>query len=133
MKILVMGKPQQRGFELCILSSIRGSGRAYLFSEIGAPSRRASLAGVALTKNDPTLGEIIGRHFEMHPVANHRANAKFAHLAGRVGDNLVLVIKPDGKASMGRIFSMMPSIARSSSFAKGFESRKGCRASHVTL
>lgn len=75
-----------------------------LFSEIGAPFCRASLAGVALTKNDSTLGEIIGRHFEMDPVAHDRADAKFAHLASRVGDNLVLVIEQDGEASIGENF-----------------------------
>lgn len=75
-----------------------------LFSEIGAPFRRARLAGVALTKNNPTLGEIVGRHFEMHPVAHHRADTKFAHLASSVGDNLVLVIEPDGEASIGKNF-----------------------------
>lgn len=99
-----MGKLCPLPCELCILSSVRGLGRAHLFSEIVAPFRRASLACVALTKNNPTLREIIGRHFEMHPVAHDRADAKFAHLAGSVGDNLVLVVEPDCEASVGKNF-----------------------------
>lgn len=99
-----MGKLWPPAFELCILSSFRGLRRACLFSEIVAPFCRASLAGRTLTKDDPTLGEIVGRHFEMHSVAHDRANAKFAHLAGRVSYNLVLVIEPDGEASIGKNF-----------------------------
>lgn len=79
-------------------------GRAYLFSEIVAPFRRASLAGCALTKDNPTLGEIVGSHFEMHSVTHDRANTKFSHFAGRIGDNLVLVVEPDGEASIGKNF-----------------------------
>ena len=83
---------------------MRGLRRGHLFSEIGAPFRRASLAGVAFTKNNPALGEIVGRHFEMHPVAHDRPDAKFAHLAGSVGDDLMLVIEQDGEASIGKNF-----------------------------
>ena len=74
------------------------------FSEIAAPFRRAALISVTLSKNDPTLGEIVGRHFEMHAVADDRANAKFAHLAGGVSDDLVLVVEQDGEASIGKNF-----------------------------
>lgn len=77
------------------------------------------MAGVALTKNNPTLRKIVRRHFEMHPVAHDRADAKFAHLAGSVGDNLVLVIEPDGEASVGKNFLDDASIVSNSSLANG--------------
>ena len=99
----------------------------YLFSEIASPFRRTSLAGRALPKDDPTLGEIVGRHFEMHSVAHDRADAKFTHFAGCISNNLVLVIEPDGEASIGKNFLDEAFYRQQFFFCQRFEFRDACQ------
>lgn len=40
----------------------------------------------------------------MHPISHHRADAKLAHLARRVGDDLVLVVEQNREAPIGEDF-----------------------------
>jgi len=99
----------------------------YLFSEIASPFRRTSLAGRALPKDDPALGEIVGCHFEMHSVAHDRADAKFTHFAGCISNNLVLVIEPDGEASIGKNFLDEAFYRQQFFFCQRFEFRDACQ------
>ena len=51
---------------------------------------------------DPTLGEIIGRHLDIDAIACQHADAVLAHLAGGMGQNLVLIIELHSKHRIGQ-------------------------------
>src|SRR6478752_3253296 len=71
-----------------------------LAPEAASPSRRA-LPWRAFAKHDPSLGEVVRSHLHMYPVADDRADAVFAHLARRIGDDPVLVVERDAETSVG--------------------------------
>jgi len=47
--------------------------------------------------NDARFVDIVGRHFQLYPVADGQANKAFAHLSGNVGENEVFVRKLNAK------------------------------------
>ena len=59
-----------------------------------------ALPGGAFAVYDPALGKIVWRHLYVHAVTNDRADPEAAHLSRRVGDNSMLVVEPDTKASV---------------------------------
>ena len=50
-------------------------------------------AGSAVPVGDPALGQVVGGHLDVHPVARQHPDAVLAHPAGRVGYDLVSVLK----------------------------------------
>src|SRR5437870_1934261 len=69
-------------------------GMAFPLAAEGPLARPARpLARQLLAKDDPALGKIVGRHFDMDAVADHRFDAETPHLAGRVGDDPMLVVE----------------------------------------
>jgi len=53
-------------------------------------------------KYDPALGKIVGRHFDVNPVADDRSNAITPHFAGRVSDDPALIIEHHPKPPVGQ-------------------------------
>jgi hypothetical protein len=53
----------------------------------GNPTRFASNSAKA--EDDPSLVRIVGRHFHLDPVTDHKADKALAHFAGDVGENHV--------------------------------------------
>ena len=47
--------------------------------------------------NDARFVDIVGRHFQLYPVADGQANKAFAHLSGNVRENEVFVRKLNAK------------------------------------
>jgi hypothetical protein len=60
--------------------------------------------GPFFPKDDTTFLKIVGRHFDNHLVAHDRADAKLAHLAGRVSDDPMAVFKRDAETAIGQDF-----------------------------
>ena len=54
------------------------------------------------TIGDAALGEVVGRHLDQDLVAGEHADAVLAHLAGGVGDDLVLVLELHPKRRVGQ-------------------------------
>ena len=63
-------------------------------------ARPRANARCAFPENDPALGQIIGCHFNMHPVAHDGADAEFPHLPRRVSDDPVIIFQDDAKATV---------------------------------
>src|SRR3546814_424357 len=63
------------------------------------------MAGGFLAKDYPALFKVIWRHFDMHPVADNRANPEFPHLTGGVGYDFVIIFQTDAKAPVWKNFS----------------------------
>jgi hypothetical protein len=61
----------------------------------GASRRAAPAAVVAVAEADAAAAEIIGRDLDDHPVADAGADAKLAHLARHIGEQLMLVVEHD--------------------------------------
>jgi len=68
------------------------------------PRRPEAGAGGAFAKHNPTPGQIIGRHLDLDAIADHRADAETPHLAGGVGDDLVVILQLDAEAPVGENF-----------------------------
>jgi len=86
----------------CQKNSASAGSAQPLFSigSIGSPSKGSSLGAWRVSaelfpKDDPTLREIVRRHFNVNAVAHDRSNAKAAHLAGRVSDDPILIVEQD--------------------------------------
>lgn len=60
------------------------------------------LAGCPFAINDPTLGQIVRRHFNVYVVSNDRADLVTAHFTCRVGDNPMLMTWCGAEASAGQ-------------------------------
>ena len=61
---------------------------------------------VLVTEDQPALLEVVGRHFDRHPIARQRLDPVLLHLAGGVGDNFVtgalgLKVKPNEHVEIG--------------------------------
>jgi len=65
---------------------------------------------------DTAFREVIRRHLHHDLVARQHADAVLAHLAGRMGDDLVPVLQLHAKVALGRSSLTTPSNSRSSSF-----------------
>src|SRR5512139_1712610 len=61
-------------------------------------------AGTFVPEDDAPLVEVVRRHFDANPVAHDRPDAKLAHLAGRVGDDPMVVLQHDAEATIGEDF-----------------------------
>ncbi|VVT10881.1 conserved hypothetical protein [Sphingomonas sp. EC-HK361] len=68
----------------------RGSGR----------SRTAAARHEAI--GDAALGQIVGRQFDQHFVADEHADAVLAHLSGRVTEDFVIILEPDAEHRVGQ-------------------------------
>lgn len=79
-----------------------------LSSEIAAPGTRTGLTRGAFAEDDPSLAQVIGRHFDVNTISNDRADAKLAHLSCRIGDDAVAVIQHYGEASVGEYILYEP-------------------------
>src|ERR1700688_4602380 len=53
---------------------------------------------------DAPFGQVIGRHLHQNLVAGKHADAVLAHAAGRVGDDLVLVLELDAEGGVRKQF-----------------------------
>ena len=69
-----------------------------------SPARARGHARCPFAKDEPTLGQVIRRHFDDHPIANDRTDLETPHLARRIGDDAMVVIQTDGKASVRKNF-----------------------------
>ena len=56
-------------------------------------SRHAASKLLLEAERYPALGQIIGSHFDIHPVTGENADAVFAHLAACVRQNLVIIVQ----------------------------------------
>ena len=54
----------------------------------------------SLAEDDPALGQIVGRHFDMYAVSNDRSDTIATHLASSVADDAVLIIEGDAETSV---------------------------------
>src|SRR6056297_3164961 len=72
----------------------------------GLPEPRISVTGSRLLEAviDPPLGQVIGGHFHLHLVARQNADAVLAHLACRVRDDLMAVLKLDPECRVRQEF-----------------------------
>jgi hypothetical protein len=52
--------------------------------------------------NNPRFGSIVGRHLHSYAIAYRQANETFAHFAGNVGKNKMIVRKRDPKHRSGQ-------------------------------
>ena len=66
------------------------------------PSKRGPALLVA--KCYSPAGEVIRRHFDVDPIANHNPDAKLANLALGLRDNLVLVLELHLEHRVGQLF-----------------------------
>ncbi len=53
---------------------------------------------------NPTLGQIIGGHFDLHLIAGQNTDAVLAHLSCRMCDDLMAILKLDPKRRIGQEF-----------------------------
>ena len=78
-----------------------------MYCEVLSPFARRSSARPAarafVPENDAAFFKIAGGQFDLHTVAHDRADAEFAHLPGRVGDDPMAVLEHDAKAAIARI------------------------------
>lgn len=58
-------------------------------------------SGTFFPKDDPSLLQVIGGHFDPDPVAHDGADAKFAHLPRRVSDDPMIVFQHDAEPPIG--------------------------------
>src|SRR6056297_3385039 len=72
----------------------------------GLPEPRTSRMGSGLLETivDPTLGQIVGGHLDLHLVAGQNTDAVLAHLACRVRDDLMAVFQLDPKCRVRQEF-----------------------------
>ena len=61
-------------------------------------------AGLFETESDPTFGEVVRRHLDIHLVAGKHTDAILAHLAGSMGQYLMIIIEFDAKHCVGQQF-----------------------------
>ena len=52
-------------------------------------------------KHDPALAQIVGRHFDMDPIANDRLDAETPHFAGGIGNDPMFVVETHAEAPIG--------------------------------
>src|SRR5690554_4492245 len=64
-----------------------------LSPEAAARPYARALARGSLAKDDPAFRQVVGRHLDVHAVTYNRADAKFAHLAGSVGNDPMFVVE----------------------------------------
>ncbi len=60
--------------------------------------------GLFIPENHAALGEVVGRHFNAHAVADQDADAVFAHLAAGVSQDAVAVFQLHAKHRVGQEF-----------------------------
>src|SRR5262245_60512863 len=77
---------------------IRGGIRAPRADVRARPARGRLLEA----EGDPTLGQVVGRHFHVDAVAGEHADAVLAHLAGGVGQDLVVVVELHPEHGVGQ-------------------------------
>src|SRR5579884_891156 len=73
------------------------------WNDAASPTESASPGGRGWTSDllaidDPTLREIVGRHFHVNTVADDRADPVPAHLSRGVGDNSAVIVEHDAEA-----------------------------------
>ncbi len=73
----------------------------YLSAEVAAAGG-AGLAGDLFPEDDPALGQVVGRHFDMDAVADDGPDAVAPHLSGRVGDDPDLVVQRHSEPAVGQ-------------------------------
>lgn len=66
--------------------------------------RTTRSARSAFAKYDAALLEVVGGHFDLHPVAHHRPDAELPHLAGGVSDYPVVVFKHNAETTIRQDF-----------------------------
>jgi hypothetical protein len=64
----------------------------------------AGAAGRAFAEYDPTLVEIVRRHFDLNAVAYDCTDAETPHLSSRIGDYPVFILEQDAKAPVRKNF-----------------------------
>ena len=58
--------------------------------------------GQLAAQGDAAFGEVVGGHLYQNLVARQHPNPVLAHLAGRMGDDLVLVLEFDAEGGVGQ-------------------------------
>ena len=80
---------------------VRAHRAAGSFQVVLAPVARAWPASGArspFAEYDPALVQIVGRHFDLNPIANDGPDAMSSHPAGRVGNDTMIVFQKDAEA-----------------------------------
>src|SRR5690606_6605600 len=65
---------------------------------------RAGRAARQVAERDATLGQVVGRHLERDVVARDDADVELAHLAARIGDEVVSVVQRHAVAAVRQHF-----------------------------
>ena len=56
----------------------------------------------SLAEDDPALGQIVGRQFDMYAVSNDRSDSVATHLASCVADETVLIVEDHAETAVGQ-------------------------------
>ena len=83
----------------------RSSRRGTCAGQHQALRRRSARRALAEAVGDAALGQVVGRHLHQHLVAGQHADAVLAHLAGGVGDDLVVVFELHAERRVGQQFA----------------------------
>ncbi len=75
-------------------------GPFFTFGRRGGSKR--NLVAMLESINDARLAGVVRRHLHFHPVTDRQANEAFAHLAGDVRENEMIVRERDTKHSPGQ-------------------------------
>ena len=71
----------------------------------------------AFSKYHASFADVVGCHFNDHPVSHYGAYLEATHLACRVGDDPMVIIQANGKTSLGQYLLDLASKLRYSSLA----------------
>ena len=72
-----------------------------IFTEFKSGVRLRDLGVFLMAVHDPPTGQIVGRHFNPHPVAKQDADVILAHLARKISQYFVAVIQLNFELSPG--------------------------------
>ena len=86
------------------LGAKRRAGKKGLGSALAANEAWATATGAFVPENDTALAEVVGGHFDAHPITDYRADAMLAHFTRCVGDDPVVVFQKDAKAPIWKDF-----------------------------
>ena len=74
------------------------------------------MAGLALAKRDATLGQVVRRKLDAHPIARHDADEMLPHFSGDVRDHRMAAVELHAKPRVGQACVTTPSTSSASSF-----------------
>lgn len=70
-------------------------GPAFTFGRRGGSKK--NLVAISESINNASFGGVVGRHLHFYSITDRKTNKAFAHLAGNVRENEMIVCKRDAK------------------------------------